>query len=217
MPAWLVKGQCSCVAHPAPHAGPGSTPVALMVWTGQVRKTRYQMHKAIDPDYYGFRDEEDGVLEPLEAEAEKNMRTQVGSRGPGAGMYVCSTAVPEHDIKQPGQGQTLNYCCSYGPAAVAGLRAEFTCILCIPSLQAVLDWEEKEHERQAALTGAGVAGDEQDDDDGVAGAKFVAYVPLPGGCWPAGSIGCCDGRSLCRGISSSASVWAARRVSGLYA
>jgi pre-mRNA-splicing factor ISY1 len=44
----------------------------------QVRKTRYQMHKAIDPDYYGFRDEEDGVLEPLEAEAEKNMRAQVG-------------------------------------------------------------------------------------------------------------------------------------------
>jgi hypothetical protein len=39
------------------------------------------MHKAIDPDYYGFRDEEDGVLEPLEAEAEKNMRAQVGRGG----------------------------------------------------------------------------------------------------------------------------------------
>jgi hypothetical protein len=43
----------------------------------------------------------------------------------------------------------------------------------------VLEWEEKEHERQAALNGAGLAGEEQ-EDDGVAGAKFVAYVPLPG-------------------------------------
>lgn len=43
-----------------------------------MRKTRYQMHKAIDADYYGFRDEEDGVLVPLEEEAEAAMRAQVG-------------------------------------------------------------------------------------------------------------------------------------------
>ena len=42
-----------------------------------VRKTRFQMHKAIDPDYYGFRDEEDGVLVKVEEEAEKNMRAEV--------------------------------------------------------------------------------------------------------------------------------------------
>ena len=42
-----------------------------------VRKTRFQMHKAIDPDYYGFRDEEDGVLVKVEAEAERNMRAEV--------------------------------------------------------------------------------------------------------------------------------------------
>lgn len=41
-----------------------------------VRKTRYSMHKAIDPDYYGFRDEDDGVLVKAEAEAEKLMRAQ---------------------------------------------------------------------------------------------------------------------------------------------
>lgn len=41
-----------------------------------VRRSRYQMHKAIDPDYYGFRDEEDGLLERLEAEAEAEMRAQ---------------------------------------------------------------------------------------------------------------------------------------------
>jgi len=33
--------------------------------------------QAIDPDYYGFRDEEDGVLEKVEGEAEQQMRMQV--------------------------------------------------------------------------------------------------------------------------------------------
>lgn len=32
----------------------------------QVRRTRHQMNKAIDADYYGFRDEEDGVLDKVE-------------------------------------------------------------------------------------------------------------------------------------------------------
>lgn len=36
-----------------------------------VRKTRAQLYKLIDADYYGYRDEDDGVLVPLELEAEK--------------------------------------------------------------------------------------------------------------------------------------------------
>lgn len=40
----------------------------------QVRRTRADMHRAIDADYYGFRDEEDGILEKVEAEAEVGMR-----------------------------------------------------------------------------------------------------------------------------------------------
>jgi pre-mRNA-splicing factor ISY1 len=42
----------------------------------QVRRTRAEMHRAIDADYYGFRDEEDGILEKVEAEAELTMRRQ---------------------------------------------------------------------------------------------------------------------------------------------
>lgn len=42
----------------------------------QVRRTRHQLYKSIDADYYGFRDEEDGVLEKVEAVAEKVMRAQ---------------------------------------------------------------------------------------------------------------------------------------------
>ncbi|GLC51525.1 hypothetical protein PLESTB_000511900 [Pleodorina starrii] len=40
------------------------------------RRSRHQMYRSIDPDYYGFRDEEDGVLERVEAEAEKIVRMQ---------------------------------------------------------------------------------------------------------------------------------------------
>ena len=38
-----------------------------------VRRTRHAMNKQIDADYYGFRDEEDGVLLREEEEAEKEM------------------------------------------------------------------------------------------------------------------------------------------------
>ncbi len=54
-----------------------------------LRKTRFQMHKAIDPDYYGFRDEDDGVLVRVEAEAEKLMRAQVGRAELSFGFSLC--------------------------------------------------------------------------------------------------------------------------------
>jgi hypothetical protein len=46
-----------------------------------VRKTRFQMHKSITPDYYGFRDEEDGVLVKVEAVAERAIQAQVAEQG----------------------------------------------------------------------------------------------------------------------------------------
>lgn len=38
------------------------------------RRTRYDIYKRIDASYYGYRDEEDGVLERLEGPAEERMR-----------------------------------------------------------------------------------------------------------------------------------------------
>ncbi|KAL7086804.1 hypothetical protein ACP275_13G024200 [Erythranthe tilingii] len=38
------------------------------------RRTRYDIYKRIDSSYYGYRDDEDGILEGLEKEAEKEMR-----------------------------------------------------------------------------------------------------------------------------------------------
>lgn len=34
------------------------------------KRTRFEMMKGIDADYYGYRDDDDGILEPLEKEAE---------------------------------------------------------------------------------------------------------------------------------------------------
>eukprot|EP01026_Neomeris_dumetosa_P049088 TRINITY_DN4261_c0_g2_i1.p2 TRINITY_DN4261_c0_g2~~TRINITY_DN4261_c0_g2_i1.p2 ORF type:complete len:277 (-),score=56.66 TRINITY_DN4261_c0_g2_i1:137-967(-) len=39
-----------------------------------VKRTRHDMFKLIDADYYGFRDEDDGILVKVEAEAEQKMR-----------------------------------------------------------------------------------------------------------------------------------------------
>ncbi|KAI5672641.1 hypothetical protein M9H77_13005 [Catharanthus roseus] len=40
------------------------------------RRTRYDIYKRIDASYYGYRDDEDGILEKLEQDAEKLMRQE---------------------------------------------------------------------------------------------------------------------------------------------
>lgn len=40
------------------------------------RRTRYDIYKRIDASYYGYRDEEDGILEKVEGPAEEEMRTR---------------------------------------------------------------------------------------------------------------------------------------------
>ncbi len=48
------------------------------------------MYRQIDGDYYGFRDEEDGVLERVEMEAEAAMRAEVvGDVGMVRGTHIC--------------------------------------------------------------------------------------------------------------------------------
>lgn len=42
-----------------------------------LRRSRFDMHKAIDSDYYGFRDDDDGVLVRAEAPAERALKRKV--------------------------------------------------------------------------------------------------------------------------------------------
>ena len=44
-----------------------------------MRRTRKQLYEHIDGDYYGYRDEEDGVLVKVEAAAEAIMQREVTS------------------------------------------------------------------------------------------------------------------------------------------
>lgn len=52
---------------------PTSTPSVFLYITAPAppRKTRGELYKDVDADYYGYRDEDDGVLVPLEQEVEK--------------------------------------------------------------------------------------------------------------------------------------------------
>jgi hypothetical protein len=52
---------------------PASCGTALALYTAEaepVKRTRAEMYRSVDADYYGYRDDEDGVLAPLEAAAE---------------------------------------------------------------------------------------------------------------------------------------------------
>lgn len=44
--------------------------IVCCVATKAPRKTRAELAKLVDADYYGYRDEEDGILLPLEQEEE---------------------------------------------------------------------------------------------------------------------------------------------------
>eukprot|EP00667_Euglena_gracilis_P020609 EG_transcript_22349 len=44
---------------------------------GPAKRTRYEMHKGVTPDYYGYRDDDDGVLERYEKKAEAKIRKKV--------------------------------------------------------------------------------------------------------------------------------------------
>ena len=67
---WEGSAALACVV--------GSGLTCGMAWL-QLRRTRHQMYQHINADYYGFRDEEDGVLEKVEIEAERSIRRRVSS------------------------------------------------------------------------------------------------------------------------------------------
>jgi len=65
------------------------------------KRTRYEMYKGVDADYYGYRDDDDGLLESLEALQEQQVRLeaveewkkreterQLGTMGPGNEQLV---------------------------------------------------------------------------------------------------------------------------------
>ena len=77
------------------------------------RKTRGELIKDIDADYYGYRDEDDGVICPLEQEAEKkggyndNIIDQHSGK---TGIYLCaSCVVPDKPVHSAQANQGLHF------------------------------------------------------------------------------------------------------------
>lgn len=65
------------------------------------------MYKFIDADYYGFRDEEDGVLLPVEAAAEKAMQAEVRGQ-----KNACLTAMDDAKAVAEGGAALLASACT---------------------------------------------------------------------------------------------------------
>lgn len=139
----------------------------------KIRRTRHEMYRKINGDYYGFRDEEDGVLLTIEADAEKQLREQVPmvhncsivhflivDKSLSLFLARCSADSTQHDICR-----TLKY-------HLLDKLNVFN--------QALIEWEKQEEERIIALEGVKTAeetvcnNDVEDEPP-----QFVAYVPLP--------------------------------------
>uniref|UniRef100_A0A061S332 Pre-mRNA-splicing factor ISY1 n=1 Tax=Tetraselmis sp. GSL018 TaxID=582737 RepID=A0A061S332_9CHLO len=94
----------------------------------QIRRTRHDMYRHIDADYYGFRDDEDGVLAELEERAEKKMRTE---------------ALEEWEAEQRGRGAESEAAAPEGPAEAGGEAAaderggQFVAYVPLPDTKAI--------------------------------------------------------------------------------
>ncbi|XP_074861761.1 pre-mRNA-splicing factor ISY1 homolog isoform X2 [Carettochelys insculpta] len=71
------------------------------------RKTRAELMKAIDAEYYGYRDEDDGVLEPLEQEHEKRGRACHQRHAPAQAREAGGPRCHHRRLCHPGLPQLL--------------------------------------------------------------------------------------------------------------
>ncbi|XP_047082662.1 pre-mRNA-splicing factor ISY1 homolog [Lolium rigidum] len=117
------------------------------------RRTRYEIHKRINAGYYGYYDDEDGVLEPLEAAAEKRMRDEV---------------VTEWHRVEKVRREAMKNVVS-GEVAAAGGRGGET------AREVLIEEVEEEVEEERRLEEEKMERERGEE----AGREFIAHVPLP--------------------------------------
>jgi len=88
-----------------------------------VRRTRHQMQQSIDAEYYGFRDEEDGVLARVEAAAESTMLASAREQ-----------FLAEQAVRAAAAGEKLEAGQELGPS---GVDAAFTAHVPLPDAAAI--------------------------------------------------------------------------------
>ncbi|EMS61493.1 hypothetical protein TRIUR3_23106 [Triticum urartu] len=117
------------------------------------RRTRYEIHKRINAGYYGYYDDEDGVLEPLEAAAEKRMRDEV---------------VTEWHRVERVRREAMKNVVSGEVAAAGGRGGE-------AATEVLFEEVEEEVEEERRLEEERMEREKGEE----AGREFVAHVPLP--------------------------------------
>ncbi|KAI4978951.1 hypothetical protein ZWY2020_015704 [Hordeum vulgare] len=118
------------------------------------RRTRYEICKRIDAGYYGYHDDEDGVLEPLEAAAEKRKRDEV---------------VTEWHRVERVRREAMKNVVSGEVAGAGGRVGE------VAAREVLFDEVEEEVEEERRLEEERMEREKGEE----AGREFVAHVPLP--------------------------------------
>ncbi|KAM0835123.1 hypothetical protein ACQ4PT_063141 [Festuca glaucescens] len=117
------------------------------------RRTRYEIHKRINAGYYGYYDDEDDVLEPLEAAAEKRMRDEV---------------VTEWHRVEKVRREAMKNVVSGEVAAPGGRGGE-------TAREVLIEEVEEEVEEERRLEEEKMERERGEE----AGREFIAHVPLP--------------------------------------
>ena len=135
------------------------------------KRNRYELYKRIDMDYYGFRDDEDGVLVRLETEAEQSWH----QRCVGEWEEMEKLKAEARRNVKSGEEASLRTTVADGIGGVrdligGGEEGENAAILESDVEAEIMEAREIE---KARLRGAG------GEPGGVAGKEFVAHVPLP--------------------------------------
>ncbi|CAI5461160.1 unnamed protein product [Closterium sp. Yama58-4] len=147
------------------------------------KRNRYELYKRIDMDYYGYRDEEDGILVRLEAEAER---------------VIVAKAVREWEALEAVKAEARRAVKSGEEASIrveADLLDELGAPIDARGIVVAQEREEAEEEveeteedrrqagerarRDAAASDAALDAAEEAALDAVGGRRFVAHVPLP--------------------------------------
>ncbi|XP_042421640.1 pre-mRNA-splicing factor ISY1 homolog isoform X1 [Zingiber officinale] len=114
------------------------------------RRTRYEIYKRIDASYYGYRDDEDGILEKLEATSQEEMRHQL---------------IQEFERIKAIQSEAMRMVKSGEVASVEPTDASVAVSLLMEEVEDVVEEERKEREREEL---------EKNKQQ-----EFVVHVPLP--------------------------------------
>jgi pre-mRNA-splicing factor ISY1 len=81
---------------------PGVAELFIKEPPARPKRTRAQITKGLDADYYGYRDDDDGVLVDLEEQAEQRMREEARERWQATMQADPSMAAePDVDIADP--------------------------------------------------------------------------------------------------------------------